>query len=337
MAQHPETSAPEISVVIPVRNEEQTIAAAIASALAQKGAPALEVIVADGDSSDGTRAAVSQIAHDDPRVRLIGNPEGKTPNGLNLAIQEARGDVIVRCDAHSLLPARYVAKALDAMTRTGADVVGGTMRAVGSSFWQRAIAMALTTPVGVGDARFHTGGPPGPVDTVYLGVFRRTALERVGLFDESLERNQDYELNFRIRQSGGEVYFDPALAVGYVPRRNLTELARQYREYGMWKRLVLRRFPESLRWRQLAAPLLVVGLIVSIIVLLIGRPLLAALVPGAYLFALTATTIVELVRRRDPAALALPLVLPTMHLSWAFGFMTSDLTDAGPRIPDLER
>lgn len=335
MAEHPESSAPRISVVIPARNEEDSIAAAVTSALGQIGAPALEVIVADGDSSDGTRAEVSAIAHDDARVRLIGNPAGKTPSGLNAGIRAARGDVIVRCDAHSVLPADYVASALTLLESTGADVVGGTMRAVGTGFWQRAIAMAMTTPVGVGDAKFHTGGSPGPVDTVYLGVFRRNALERVGLFDESLERNQDYELNYRIRQSGGEVYFDPGLAVDYIPRSKLTALARQYHEYGMWKRLVLRRFPESLRWRQLAAPLLVVGLIASIVLLILRRYLLAMLVPGAYLSALAGTAIVELVRRRDIAALALPVVLPTMHLSWAFGFMTSDLEDQGPSIPEL--
>lgn len=336
MAEHPEPSAPEISIVIPVRNEEHTIGAAVSSALRQRGAPPLEVVVADGDSSDRTRAVVAAIAHDDSRVRLISNPERKTPAGLNAAIRAARGGVLVRCDAHSVLPADYVATALNVLAATGADVVGGTMRAAGKRFWQRAIAIALSTPVGVGDARFHTGGRPGPVDTVYLGVFRRDAFKRAGLFDESLERNQDYELNYRIRETGGEVYFDPALAVDYVPRTSLGALARQYRQYGMWKRLVLRRFPDSVRWRQLAAPLLVVGLIASIVIFLVGLPLPAALVPGAYLLALIGTAMVELVRRRDVAALVLPLVLPTMHLSWAFGFMTSDLVDRGPSIPKLD-
>lgn len=324
-------------MVIPVHNEERAVVAAVGSALGQVGAPPLEVIVADGASSDGTRAAILALAHGDARVRLIANPGGKTPSGLNAAIQAARGDVIVRCDAHSVLPDDYIATAIEVLAASGADVVGGTMHAVGRGFWQRAIAMAMTTPVGVGDARFHTGGPPGPVDTVYLGVFQRPALERVGLFDESLERNQDYELNHRIRSSGGEVYFDPSLAVDYVPRANLKTLARQYRQYGMWKRLVLRRFPESLRWRQLAAPLLVVGLIASIVLVLFGQPLLAGLVPGVYLLALLGSATVELARRRDFAALALPLVLPTMHLSWAIGFMTSDLVDEGPVIPELDR
>lgn len=321
--------------MMPARNEESTIGAAIRSALGQVDAPPLEVVVAVGESEDATRSVVSDLAHDDHRVRIIPNVEGNTPVGLNAAIQEARGEVIVRCDAHSNLPADYLATALRVMEETGADVVGGTQQAVGDRFWQRAAAIAMTTPVGVGDAKFHTGGRQGAVDTVYLGVFKRSALERVGLFDESLTRNQDYELNFRIRESGGVVYYHPDLAVDYYPRANPAALASQYRQYGAWKRLVLRRFPESLRWRQLAAPLLVVGLVVSLILLIFGQRILAAVVPAVYLAAILGTSMVELIRRRDAAALGLALVLPTMHLSWAFGFMTGDIDDPGPHIPRI--
>ena len=321
---------------MPVRNEEATVADAIWSALNQVGAPALEVIVAIGASEDNTRGVVSDLAHADQRVRMITNVDGNTPVGLNAAIREASGDVIVRCDAHSGLPPDYVAEALRLLEETGADVVGGTQRAVGRGFWQRSAAIAMTTPAGVGDARFHTGGPAGPVDTVYLGVFRRSALERVGLFDETLTRNQDYELNFRIRDSGGVVHYDPALAVDYFPRSSPAALGSQYRQYGAWKRLVLRRSPESLRWRQLAPPLLVVGLVVSLVLLVVGQRALAAVVPAAYLGLVAATTLVELFRRRDFAALGLPVVIPAMHLSWAFGFMTSDVADADPKIPRLD-
>lgn len=328
--------APQVSVVIPVRNEVDAIGSAVASALDQSEVASLEVVVADGASNDGTRALVSALAHDDSRVRLINNPAGTTPAGLNAAIAGSRGDVIVRCDAHSDLPKHYVQFALEALDESGADVVGGRQNAVGRRLLQRAIAIAMTTPLGVGDARFHIGGPAGPVDTVYLGVFRRSALERVGLFDESLERNQDYELNHRIRQSGGTVFFDPRLSVDYSPRASLGALARQYHQYGKWKRLVLARSPESLRWRQLAAPLLVVGLVISLILLGFGQRLAAAIVPGAYLLGIAGTTIFEAMRRRDIAALALPVVLPTMHLSWALGFMASDIDDPGPKIPRLE-
>ncbi len=327
---------PEVSIVMPARNEEATIGTAIHSALGQVGAPPLEVVVAVGQSEDDTRRVVSEMAHEDHRVRMISVGAGNTPVGLNAAIREAQGAVIVRCDAHSNLPPQYVATALRVLEETGADVVGGTQQAVGSSFWQRAAAIAMTTPVGVGDAKFHMGGRPGSVDTVYLGVFKRSALERVGLFDESLTRNQDYELNFRIRDTGGVVFYDPGLAVDYFPRESPRRLASQYRQYGAWKRVVIRRFPESLRWRQLAAPLLVVGLVVSTVLLLFRQVALASVVPAAYLAAVLGTTVVELIRRRDAAALGLPVVLPTMHLSWAFGFMTDDIVDSGPQIPRLE-
>lgn len=327
---------PEVSIVMPVRNEEATVGAAIRSALGQVDAPPLEVVVAVGDSEDGTRAVVSDMAHGDHRVRMLSNVGGNTPAGLNAAILESKGDVIVRCDGHSNLPADYVATAMRVLGETGADVVGGTQKAVGSGFWQRAAAIAMTTPAGVGDSRFHTGGRPGPVDTVYLGVFRRAALERVGLFDESLTRNQDYELNYRIREGGGVVYYHPDLEVDYFPRRKLSGLASQYKQYGTWKRLVLRRFPQSLRWRQLAAPLLVIGLIGSAVLLLLGRPYMAAVIPAAYLGLVFGTTILELIRRRDVAALGLPVALPIMHLSWAFGFMTSDIKDPGPQIPRIQ-
>ena len=319
-----------------MRNGVATIGRAVRSALAQTGVGPLEVIVADGDSGDGTRAVVSEIAHADSRVRLVGNPQGKTPTGLNRAILESVGDVIVRCDAQSELPSDYVASAIDTLVETGADVVGGVQHAVGDGFWQRAVAMGMSTPAGVGDARFHFGGAPGEVDTVYLGVFRRSTLRRVGLYDESLERNQDYELNYRVRSAPGRVYFDPKLVVNYSPRTSLAALSRQYFDYGAWKRLVLRRFPASLRWRQLAPPLLIVGLIASLGFLIAGWRQLALVVPTAYGMLVGATTLMELVRRRDLAALGLPLVLPTMHLSWALGFMVGDVTDTGPSIPRLD-
>ena len=183
------------------------------------------------------------------------------------------------------------------------------------------MAIAQTTFLGVGDARYRTGGQAGPVDTVYLGVFRRAALDRVGGFDEGQVRNQDYELNWRLRASGGTVYFHPDLAVAYTPRPGLRPLWRQYWEYGTWKRVMLRKHPRSLRWRQLAPPGLIAGLVWSLVMLVTPWPWAAAIVPGAYLAALLGAALAEGIRRRDPAALALPVVLPTMHLAWGLGFL----------------
>ncbi|MBN2114740.1 MAG: glycosyltransferase family 2 protein [Acidimicrobiia bacterium] len=303
-----------------VLNGAATVAEAVAAALNQDYGGEVEVVVAHGPSRDGTAAILARLATD-PRVRLVPNPSGGTAAGLNAAIAASRGEVIARCDAQSRFPHYYLRRAVEILAQTGADNVGGTQAAEGAGFLQRAVAIAQTTYLGVGDARYRTGGKPGPVDTVYLGVFRRTALERVGGFDEGQVRNQDYELNWRLRQSGGTVYFHPDLAVAYAPRAGLRPLWRQYWEYGTWKRVMLRKHPRSLRWRQLAAPGLVAGLVWSPAMLLTPWPWAAAPVPGAYLAALLTTAALEAARRRDSATLALLLVLPTMHFAWGLGFL----------------
>jgi glycosyltransferase involved in cell wall biosynthesis len=315
-----EAVLPLASVVMPVLNGEQVVADAVVAALDQDYAGPLEVVIAHGPSTDGTAALLDRISAD-PRVTVVANPSGATAAGLNAAIAASQGPVIVRCDAQARLPRDYVRRAVEILAETGADNVGGVQAAEGEAFLQRAIAIAQTTPIGVGDARYRTGGQPGPVDTVYLGVFRREALERIGGFDEGQVRNQDYELNWRLRDTGGTVYFHPDLRVAYRPRASLRALWRQYWQYGVWKRVMLRKHPQSLRWRQTAPPLLVLGLLWSLAMLFTPWPWTATIVPGLYVAVLLGSALVEAVRRRDPAALVLPLVLPTMHLGWGLGFL----------------
>jgi hypothetical protein len=193
---------------------------------------------------------------------------------------------------------------------------------------QRAIAAAMSSPFGVGDARFHMGGTPGPVDTVYLGVFLREAIEAAGLFDEALARNQDYELNHRLRAAGGTVFFDPELVVEYRPRPGLGPLWKQYFDYGRWKRVVVGMHPESLRGRQLVAPALVLSLGASGAAALLGRPRAALVIPAVYGAATLAATAVDVIRRRDAAMLLLPAVYPTMHLAWGTGFLMPGQPDS---------
>lgn len=323
------TVAPPVSIVIPVRNEIAAIGSSIASCLAQQYDGALEVVVADGMSEDGTREVVAGMAATDARVRLVDNPQRRTPSALNRAIAASSGEVIVRCDANAELPQGYVARAVDRLLATGAANVGGIQRAVGTTTMGRAVAMAMSSPLGVGDARFRYGGRPGPVDTVYLGVFRRTAIERVGLFDETLARNQDYELNYRLRTAGETVWFDPDLEVRYLPRQTLRRLARQYFDYGAGKLRMLRRFPGSLRWRQLAPPALVAGLAGSAVAVAAGwRP--AAIVPVGYLVMLAGGAAHQAITRRDIAALLFPAAVATMHLAWGAGFLAA-LAGANPQ------
>ena len=327
---------PPVSIVIPARNEEALLPAALASALAQDYGGTTEIIVADGSDTPAMAAAVAARF---PAVRMIPNPERTTPAGLNRAVRAASHAVIVRCDARCVLPRAYVRLAVATLERTRAAVVGGRQRPAGRTAFERALALALTTPLGAGDARWRLGGPEGPADTVYLGVFRRGALEAVGGFDAALARNQDYELNWRLRERGETVWFDPALEVAYRPRGSLAQLARQYYGYGWWKRVMLRRHPASLRWRQLAPPLLVSGLAGSALLAAAaavagpGRPVTgavlsaaAALVPLAWLLLLAAGAAVAGLRRRSAAALLLPLALAAMHLSWGTGFLLSGLS-----------
>ncbi len=321
---------------MPARDAAASVSDAMRAVLSQAYPGDLELVVAVAAGSDDTRSAALEVANGDPRVIVLENPEGTASSGLNVAIRRCRGDVIVRCDAQALLPADYVLRAVGTLEETGADVVGGTQAASGTTPLERAIAIAMTTPVGTGGPRFRVGGEAGPTDTVYLGVFRRSTLGAVGLFDEAMVRNQDYELNHRIRSEGGTVYFDPELTVAYRPRHSLRGLWSQYYGYGTWKRRMLRRHPESIRARQLAAPLLVIGLVASLVVAFTPWRALAIVVPGAYTLALLVTAGFELNRRRDAAALLAPAAVATMHLAWGIGFLGSDGSAPTPRIPGLD-
>jgi succinoglycan biosynthesis protein ExoA len=317
---------PGVSVVVPVLDEERHLASAVARILGQDYAGDLEVVLALGPSTDRTDEVAAGLAAADDRVRLVPNPTGRTPAGLNAAIGAARYDIVVRVDGHALIPRDYVAVAVATMGRTGADNVGGLMAAEGETPFERAVARAMTSRLGVGGAAFHVGGTEGPADTVYLGAFRRSALERVGGYDETMQRAQDWEMNYRIRSTGGTVWFTPSMTVTYRPRPTVRALARQYLDYGRWRREVVRRHPDTVSARYLAAPVAVVGVVA-------GTALGLASVAGpAWLrvgwaapLGYTALVVVGGAvagRGLDPAArVRLPVALATMHLSWGTGFL----------------
>ncbi len=308
-----------------MRNEAVALREALRSIVSQRYPGAVEIIVADG--SDDT-APVSAVARDFPQVRVIRNLGRNAAAGLNLAMRAAVHPVAARCDARCTLPPGYLRRAVATLLRTKAANVGGRQVPVGTTPFQRAVAMAMTGLLGSGGARYRRGGPEGSVDTVYLGVFCREAVLRCGNFDTSLERNQDYELNWRLRKAGGTVWFDPELRVPYGPRRTLTALARQYFEYGLWKQVMLRRSPRSLRLRQLLPTLLTLGLVFSGAGGLAGAMndwpgavVAAWVVPMAYVAALLTGMAATLVRHRQIVTLLLPIVLATMHLCWGVGFL----------------
>ncbi len=308
---------PAVAVVMPVRNEAAGLAEAVGAVLAQEFGGGMEVCLAVAPSQDGTGAVAAALAEGDGRVSVVPNPAGATPAGLNAAIRATTAPVVVRVDGHAVLPPGYVVRALETLERTGAVNVGGVQRPAGTTPFEEAVGLAMASRFGAGDARFHYGGPEGPVDTVYLGVFRRDAVEAVGLFDEALVRNQDYELNWRLREAGGVVWFDPSLSVAYRPRASLGGLARQFHGYGRWKRAVAGMHPRSLRWRHLAAPVAVLGVVAGLVGGWWWPPLFV--LPGGYAAAVVAAAVA--VGRRPRMVARLCAVYPAMHLPWGVGFL----------------
>jgi glycosyltransferase involved in cell wall biosynthesis len=310
----------EISVILPVLNEEKYLADSVNSILSQNFVGAIEVILAVGPSQDETMKIAKSLEAKDPRVVVVENPTGKTAAGLNLAIAKTRYSIIVRVDGHSQIPIDYCETAFQILEKTGAVNVGGIMAAEGISLFERSVARAMRSPLGVGASRFHTGGGAGESDTVYLGCFRKEALLAVGGFDERFTRAQDWELNFRLRESGGTVYFDPRLKVTYRPRSTIKALAKQYFEYGRWRRVVSRRHKGSINYRYLAPPFTVVATSLSILLGALISPILFIPALVYSVFILGASTIIG---KSLGEILCLPTILLTMHISWGLGFLTS--------------
>ena len=306
---------------MPVLNEERRLASAVEHVLAQEYPGELEVVLGVGPSQDRTREVAEELAATDHRVKVVDNPTGRTPAGLNAAIAASTHEIVARIDGHAMMPSDYLRVAVETLTETGADNVGGIMAAEGTTPWEKAVAAAMTSKVGVGNARFHTGGEGGPADTVYLGVFRRSALERVNGYDEAFLRAQDWEMNHRIRKSGGTVWFQPRMRVSYRPRRNVRLLAKQYFHYGRWRHVVARQHKGTINMRYLAPPVALAGIVLGAIGGFLWWPLW--LVPAAYAVLIVAAGL-PLGRGLPLAARPLiPVALATMHMSWGWGFLTS--------------
>ncbi|MBV9487502.1 MAG: glycosyltransferase family 2 protein [Frankiaceae bacterium] len=311
-----------VSVILPVLNEAKYLRAAVGSILEQDYPGEIEVVLALGPSKDSSNKVAAELAERDPRVSYVHNPTGRTPAGLNLAVAATRYPIVARVDGHSHIPRDYIGNAVELLERTGADNVGGLMSAKGETDLEQAIATAMTSKIGVGNAPFHVGGEEGPADTVYLGVFRRTALDRVGGYDEDFVRAQDWEMNYRIRSTGGTVYFSPKLSVSYRPRSSLSALSQQYFHYGRWRRQVMRAHPGSINFRYLAPPLAVLGVVAGLVFSTFFS-LWTLTAPAAYLLLVLGGSAYVGRGLRLRARLLLPVVLVTMHMSWGVGFLSS--------------
>jgi glycosyltransferase involved in cell wall biosynthesis len=312
--------SPAISVILPVLNEEPHLAESVDAILSQNYLGSFEIILALGPSRDQTNAIAEKLSARDSRIKLVMNPTGKTAAGLNLAIAASQNPVIVRVDGHAKIPNDYLSLAVSVLRESGAVNVGGVMAAEGVTKFEIAVSRAMRSPLGVGSSRFHTGGKAGEVDTVYLGAFRREAINAVGGFDERYTRAQDWELNHRLRKSGGKIYFDPRLQVTYRPRPNLIRLAKQYFQYGRWRRVVSRSHPGTVNLRYLAPPLTLAGTLTSLILGLLLYPIffLPAAVYGVFIV-ISAILIAKSIRE----FISLLAIIPTMHFAWGAGFITS--------------
>ncbi len=316
----PDDQENSVSVILPVLNEEKYLAATLAAITGQDFKGDFEIILALGPSKDQTNAIAAQLAQQDSRIKLIQNPSGKTAAALNAAITAAIHPIIVRVDGHAHLPKDYIRIAVKTLLETGAVNVGGMMAAQGETLFEKSVALAMRSPVGVGGSRFHTGGEAGPTDTVYLGVFLKSAIDAIGGFDPAFIRAQDWELNFRLRKNGGVVYFQPDLHVTYRPRSSVRALAKQYFEYGRWRREVMRTHPGTINLRYLAPPVtLAISTVGFFAGLLFSSIFLIA--PIGYLVGVVVSGVI--VGKSFATKLMLPIVLLTMHMSWGLGFLTS--------------
>ncbi len=327
-----EKTYPYVSILIPMRNEERYIARCLDSILANDYPQArLEILVIDGMSTDRSRDIVQEYAKRHPSLRLLDNPKRVVPAALNTGIREAQGEIIVRADAHAVYASDYIRKCVELLETTEAANVGGVQRAVGTDYISNGIAIATTTPFGIGDAHYRYAENEMWVDTVYLGAWRKSTLEALGGFNEEWVVNQDYELNYRLRQGGGRILLAPEIKCWYYVRPSLKALARQYWRYGFWKVKTIVTYPDSLRWRQLAPPALVVVLFLSLGLLPVSR-ILGAAVPAFYLTANLCVSIWTASRRGWKYLPLLPLVFATIHTSWGTGFLAGMSKWGIPRL-----
>ena len=330
---------PKVSVIVPCYNEQSTIRLLL-DALREQTFPRadMEVILADGMSTDGTRDVIAAFQKDFPdlEVRVVDNTLRNIPSGVNRAIEASRGEIIVRLDAHSKPYPNYVANSVKAHEEGRGDNVGGVWEIrPGADTWiAKSIAVAAAHPLGVGDALYRHAKQAAQVDTVPFGSFRHSLIEKVGFFDESLLTNEDYEFNARVRKAGGRIWLDPSIRSVYFARSTLLELIRQYWRYGFWKWRMLRRYPNTLRWRQALPPLFVLSLL-GLVLLSIFIPFARLALIGELVLYFSIVIIAGLytaVRQQKPyLVFGLPLAIPAMHMTWGSGFLWSILTSSSKK------
>ena len=311
---------PPVSVILPILNEERDLSNCISAILQQDYPSEIEVILALGPSEDKTTQIAEKLSASDSRIKLVSNPTGQTAVGLNLAIKVSSNEIICRIDGHSEISNHYVKTAVEILQQKNAVNVGGLMYADGNSGLQRVVAQAMRSKLGVGPSKFHTGGSAGESDTVYLGTYKKAAVLAAGGFDERYIRAQDWELNYRLRKNGGLIWFDPRLQVTYRPRSTFKKLAKQYFQYGRWRRVISRQHINTVNFRYLAPPFAVVTNTLSLFLSFVVNPLFISPLLIYFCSLIIGSLFIG---RKVVDKLIMPFVLATMHFSWGIGFITS--------------
>ena len=316
---------PSVSIIFPLRNESAFIVSVLTAILLQDyPSKCLEILIAEGMSIDNTRQIVSNFESLYPQLQInvLDNPSKIVSTGMNIALRHAKGEIIIRVDGHTVIAPDYIRRCVEALQRTHADNVGGKMCAIGYNPFGRAVALATSTPFGVGGSRFHYSDKEEWVDTVYMGAWPRGVFEKIGLFDEELVRDQDDELNYRLRAAGGKVLLSPTIKSEYAVRSTPKALWRQYFQYGFWKVRVLQKHPLQMSLRQFVPPAFVLDLLVSIPLALSPKTRsLSTVVPLFYLFANSIIAFWVSFKRGSKLLGLLPFAFTILHLSYGFGFL----------------
>jgi succinoglycan biosynthesis protein ExoA len=314
----------EVSVIVPCYNEEARIQLLLEAVYGQTyPLNQIQVVIADGLSTDSTRAVIDDFKtkHPDLEIRVVENTRRVIPSGLNRAIEAADGKYILRLDAHSIPYCDYIQNCIQGLIDGRGDNIGGVWNIQpGADTWiAKSIAIATAHPIGAGDALYRIGGMAQEVDTVPFGAFKKDLIKRIGMYDETLLTNEDYEFNARLRHAGGKVWLDPSISSIYYSRSNLGELARQYWRYGYWKAQMLRRYPETLRWRQIIPPAFVLALLsLGVLSLLWGlaRWFLVFIVILYTIIIISIGIQMSIKKKVFSYAIGVPLATATIHLTW---------------------
>lgn len=316
---------PFVTVIVPERNEEKFITRCLESILQQDYGPEyFEVVVVDGISTDKTCEIVQHLQGQHDNLHLLENPRRIVPTALNLGLQRAQGEIIIRVDGHATIAPDYISRCVEKLEETKADCVGGPINSISENADGRAIALAMSSKFGVGNSRFRVSdGYEGYVDTLAFGAYKRSVFERIGFFEEELVRCQDDEFNYRLLKHGGKIFMTPKISSCYFPRTNLKKLWRQYYEYGVWKIRVLQKHPSVMQPRQFVPPLFVLALTLLAGFSIFALPIRLALAGVLALYGMTAVTCAMSLwwSNENCAFRVLLAAFPILHLSYGAGFL----------------